>query len=190
MLAFILLNPHLSTVEISDVCGYTRQHVWNLLHADGVHPYPPTIVQALMPGDHEWRFEYCNFMLNTFDKKPSLLSGIKWTDESTFTRTDIVNVHSVHYLSLKTPRITRTLRQQIQLSTNEWCAIFYDATLITMFTILCYIARAWNEKLPLRNACWVWFQYDGSPTHKASNFYEYLTIEFGHDIVKYFAPIQ
>lgn len=56
MLAFSHLNPQLRTAEISKTNGYAQQHVWYFLHAHGVHPYHPTLVQAFIL----W-VDYCNF---------------------------------------------------------------------------------------------------------------------------------
>lgn len=201
VLAFALLNPLLSTAEISQACGYTRQHVWHLLHAHGAHPYHPTQVQALMLGDQERRLDYCNFMLNTLEENPSFLSEILWTDESTFTRDGIVNVQNVHYWSLENPHIARTVRHQVRWSTNVWCGIwgtqivgpiFYDGTLTgdRYLHLLQNTVVDWYEELPLRHACRVWFQHDGAPPHKASNVRAYLATEIGQQIIGYGGAVE
>lgn len=201
VLGYALVNPQLSTAEISEACGYTRQHVWHLLHAHGAHPYHPVLVQALIVSDHARRFDFCNFMLNTLQEKPSFFCDILWTDESTFTRSGIVNKHNVHYWDLEKPHIARTVRHQVRWSTNVWCGIwgtqivgpiFYDGTLTgdRYLHQLQNMVRDWYDELPLRHACRVWFQHDGAPPHKASNVRAYLATEFGQQIIGYGGPVE
>lgn len=42
VLAFTFSNPRVSTSEINDKCGYTRQHMYNLLHV--VYMIPSNII--------------------------------------------------------------------------------------------------------------------------------------------------
>lgn len=101
LLAFALLNAQLSMAEISGAYLCTRQHIWHLLHAHSAHPYHQKTVQAFILSENVHRFYYyCNFMLSTLQEKPWLLCDILWTDESTFTRDCIVNVHDVPYYSI------------------------------------------------------------------------------------------
>lgn len=120
-LALSLLNLHMSTAEIREACGCTRQHSWHLLHAYGANPNYTTHFPALMLDHREQRFDYWNFMLNTIEEKPPLLGDLLWIDEWTFTRSGIVNGQYVHYWSLVSPHIRRTVRDQIRCSTNLCC---------------------------------------------------------------------
>lgn len=92
VLSFAFLNPQLSMTEISEKCGYTRHHVWYLLHVHGAHPYDRTLVQAFMLIELPRRFHYCNFTLNTLEIKPSFLCDILWAYESTFIGSGIVKM--------------------------------------------------------------------------------------------------
>ena len=50
-LAYILDHPQSSTRETSEQCSLTKSHIWTILNKVGAHPYLPTSVQALIPGD-------------------------------------------------------------------------------------------------------------------------------------------
>lgn len=89
---------------MSETRRYTREHVWRLLHEYGGHPYHLAIVQALMLGSYARKVDDSNCMLNILKEKPLILDEVLWTNESMFTRVDIVNVRNVHYWSLEPPR--------------------------------------------------------------------------------------
>lgn len=93
------------TAKISKPFENKRQYVYHLLDTYDAHPYHSIWGHPLMLGGQARRFDFCNFMLNALGKKSSLLCDIQWTDESTYTRAGIMNVHNVHYWSLENPHI-------------------------------------------------------------------------------------
>lgn len=73
VLGYALAHPEKSVRDISKACSYSKSTVWNILHTHGAYPYRPVLVQELMPGDHERRFDFCNFMLNSIHDNADFL---------------------------------------------------------------------------------------------------------------------
>lgn len=63
-------------------------------------------------------------MLNILEEKLWLLCDILLTDESMFTRADIVNVQSEQYWSLENPHIHIIVQHQVRWSSNMWYRIW------------------------------------------------------------------
>lgn len=142
----MLLYIQIAAKVKQGICGFTCPHSWRLLH--GVYPYGPALMKKciLRPIEfssrkHYWihtvrywckdwlsdqngRFEYCNFMLNTLQEHPSLLSNILWTDKSVFTPERTVYVHNRHYLAPEKPLISHPEQQAI-----TWLAWWPNAAL-------------------------------------------------------------
>ena len=66
VLAYTLAHSQSSTREISEHCGLTKSCIWAILNEVGAHPYQPTPVQALMPGDAQRHYDFYNFIMNCF----------------------------------------------------------------------------------------------------------------------------
>ncbi|GFW88407.1 uncharacterized protein TNCV_2287331 [Trichonephila clavipes] len=83
-----------------------------------------------MPGDHERRFDFCNFVLNTLDENPDFLNEVLSEDECQFSRQGTINTQNTHYWSLENLHLlVRPNRHQVRWSVNVWCGI-WKSTLI------------------------------------------------------------
>ena len=78
VLTYALAHPQSSTREIREHRGLTKSSIWTTLNEIGAHPYRPTHVQALMPGDAQRRYDFCNFNMNRLQIQPTFLGDIIW----------------------------------------------------------------------------------------------------------------
>ena len=196
VLAYALAHPHSSTFEISMQCGLTRQRVWQILHAEGAHPYHVKPLQALLPQDSERRFDFCNWAMNMIENNSNFLSNILWTDEAKFQRTGLVNRHNSHYWALENPSWGDSVRHQLRWSINVWCGIwknrlvgpvFYEGTLTGQryLQLLQDNIPEFLEDIPLAELCTIWFQHDGAAPHKIASVQRFLQDCFGKRIIGY-----
>lgn len=109
VLALAILNSQLSTAELSKACGSACLKFTTCTWCTS---------DTAASIDAKWpclMIDYCNFMLNTLEEKPSLLGNILWTGDSMFTRAETVTVHSIHYTSLVKLHKPRTVWHHIQI---------------------------------------------------------------------------
>ena len=62
-----------------------------LLKDLNLKPFRPTVVQGLLPGDHQSRVAFCTTMQNKFIQDPTLIDRILHSDEATFNLDGTVN---------------------------------------------------------------------------------------------------
>ncbi|XP_011345392.2 uncharacterized protein LOC105283944 [Ooceraea biroi] len=75
-------------------------------------------VQELLPRDHQYRREYCRWLLHKNIDEPDFLNHVLWTDEAGFTRDGIMNMHNLHVWSDVNPHATRPISFQHRFSVN------------------------------------------------------------------------
>lgn len=196
VLAYALAHPQSSIREISEHCGLAKSRIWSILNELGAHPYRPTSVQALMAGDAQRRYDWCNFIMNRLEVQPTFLADIIWTDEACFSRDTMYNKQNIHFWSLENPRCAVEVRHQVRWSINVWCAIFnnrligpvfYEGTLTgpRYLELLTNVISDFLEDLPLSDYRNVWFQHDGAPPHKVSSVQQYLRDTFQQQVIGY-----
>ncbi|GFV02775.1 uncharacterized protein TNCV_619731 [Trichonephila clavipes] len=117
VLGYSLAHPESSVRDISKDCSYSKSTVWNI-HMYGAYLYRSVLVQELMPGDQDRRFDFCNFVLNTLDEKPDFLNEVLWSDECQFSRQGTINTQNRHYWSFENPHLIRQNRHQVCWSVN------------------------------------------------------------------------
>ncbi|GBN16565.1 Dipeptidyl peptidase 3 [Araneus ventricosus] len=66
-----------SVRDVSEACGCSKSHVWNILNVPGAYPYRPQLVQEFLPGDVDRRFNFCNFIMNKLETDPSFVNDIR-----------------------------------------------------------------------------------------------------------------
>ncbi|XP_026828179.1 uncharacterized protein LOC113562590 [Ooceraea biroi] len=133
-------------------------------------------VQELLPRDHQYRREYCRWLLHKNIDEPDFLNHVLWTDEEGFTRDGIMNMHNLHVWSDVNPHATRPISFQHRFSVNVWAGII-DNNLIGPYIMEDRIngARYLNfldnkihillEDIPLHTRRQMWYQLDGAPAH-------------------------
>ncbi|CAH2083514.1 unnamed protein product [Euphydryas editha] len=116
-------NPEASTRKAARRFGVSQWTVWNLLHKEGLHPYHIRDIQELRANDYEPRVNFCRWFLQNTDK------NILFTDEATFTKLGVFNVHNEHWWNHSNPYVTRQDAYQHRFSVNVWAGVLNNCLL-------------------------------------------------------------
>lgn len=177
-------HPQESTRNAGRRFGVSHWTVWKLMHEEGMHPYHFRPVQELGVNDHEPRVNFCRWFLSNLDK------NILFTDEATFTRMGIFNVHNEHWWSDQNPYVTRQDAYQHRFSVNVWAGIlnnrligpyFIDGRLdsVSYLNILNSVVDEMLDDVPLSVYRNLFYQHDGAPAHYQVRVREFLDTNFG-----------
>ncbi|CAH2088677.1 unnamed protein product [Euphydryas editha] len=144
----------------------------------GRHPFHFTRVQELLPADYTARVSFCQWLLEDFTR------NILWTDESTFTRVGMFNIHNEHYWSIENPHKVKPDHYQIRFSVNVWAGLLSDKLIGPFFIDRLngdtYLDLLRNEiesaldNVPLSLRRNFYYQHDGCPSHFARSVRGYL----------------
>lgn len=186
ILDFFMRHPMASTGDAARVFNVGRMTVWRLLRDEGLYPYHFTRVQELKPLDLPPRVEFCRWLLQ--DPTRSIL----WTDESTFTRVGLFNIHNAHWWTTENPHVVKPDHFQTRFSVNVWAGLIGDRLLGPVFLdrlngqtyleFLTGVLATMLEDIPLiylRTMSMYW-QHDGAPAHYDRRVREYLSNEYGN----------
>ena len=134
-----------------------------------MHPFHFQRVQEL--GEHDFgpRRIFCEWLV----QEPR--RNILWTDESTFGRGGLFNVHNMHQWAARNPHATRTDSYQHRFSVNVWAGVLNTVILGPVFLGRLNGARYVQllqseledmlEDIPLVHLRDLYFQHDGAPAH-------------------------
>ncbi|EFN71403.1 hypothetical protein EAG_00286, partial [Camponotus floridanus] len=111
---------------IARIEGISNSTVWTILKEQQLHPYHYQRVQELEARDFERRFNFCTWILPKITEDPDFISKILFTDEATFNRCGIVNLHNSHVWADENPHALIETNSQRQFSTNIWAGILGD----------------------------------------------------------------
>lgn len=176
VLAYIQINPHVSTRIISLDLVISKSTVHRILKDHKLHPYHVVLHQALSETDFDRRLDHCHWLRSMIDEVPYFLSRVLWTDEATFTSSGGVNLHNMHYWSPVNPHWMREVDYQNRWSVNVWCGIL-NGQIIGPFIFNGHLngqvylnflrneLPALLEDVPLQTRRDMWFQHDGCPAH-------------------------
>jgi hypothetical protein len=117
--------------QVTGRMGIPHMSVWRVLRDHGLHPYHMQQVQQLLKTDGSPRVTFFQWLLLKCANNAQFLSSVLFTDEASFTRDGIVNVHIVHMWADGNRHTTRVARHQHQFSINvcfgllgQCCATF------------------------------------------------------------------
>jgi hypothetical protein len=172
-------NPNVSIRGIVRNLNVNYSVVQPVLKSEAYHPFHYTKVQALSEDDFPLRVNFCRWMLDAINLNPNFQNQIMWTDESTFTRDGIFNMHNHHYWAIENPHVIRRRAFQQRFSVNVWAGIMGDQLVGPYFlpnrlnghNFLNFLRGDFQElqdNLPLvvlLNP--IWLQLDGAPAHFA-----------------------
>lgn len=189
ILAYLQVNPHISTRCLQQECGVSRTTIQRILKNHKYHPFKIHLTQGLTPSDPERRLNFIAEMTVKIAYDPLFLNKILWTDESRFHNNGTVNRHNCHYWSAENPKWMRETNFQTLWGVNVWCGLFngrligpylYEGTLtgVRYLHILQNILPALLEDIPLNERETMWWQQDGAPPHYARQVTTYLDTTF------------
>lgn len=90
------MNPKDSTRRAGGVLGVRHTLVWRVLKEDGQHPYHGRLTQELTATDYQYHVIFCEMYRDEMTASPNFGARVLWTDEASFTRGGISNVHNEH----------------------------------------------------------------------------------------------
>lgn len=179
-------NPRTSTRAAAGALGIrSHSRVWQSLHDNGMHPYHFQRVQELTPADFNPRERFAHWFLNKYQEDNEFPKYVLFTDESTFTRSGIVNTHNFHMWQNENPHIVRQSNYQHRFSVNVWAGIISNnlvgpyvlperVTGESYYVFLREVLPGLLDSVPLGIRRRMWFQHDGCPAHYAINVRQYL----------------
>lgn len=170
-------DPETSTRALARQFGVHHTTVWRTINREGLYPYHFLRVHGLENTDHQQRVQFCRWLLHNEVEDCNFLQSIIWTDESTFTREGVFNVHNRHYYAQENPHLVRQQRFQRRFSINVWMGVI-GGVLIGPFLGLprtvggnAYLNFLQNElpvlleDIPLDVRRRMIYQHDGAPPH-------------------------
>ena len=179
-------EPRISTRNVSRQTGISKSSIHRVLKRNLLHPYHAQKVQELLPEDLDRRVTFCRFILRQeihFQKK------ILFTDEASFTRRGITNVHNYHEYSDVNPKLAVPRHFQREFSINVWIGII-DRYLIgpvimpnrlngdNYLDFLQNTLPDLLEDLPLQLRREHWFMHDGAPPHFSVHVRNFLNQQY------------
>lgn len=115
-------NPRTSARKMEAELNIPKTCVNRITKKNGLLPYHFTRAQMMKNEDYATRRKFCRFMLRNQEKVPFIL----WTDECTFTRQGMFNIHNEHTYALENPYLHREGNMQNRFKINVWAGIFDD----------------------------------------------------------------
>lgn len=189
-------NPRTSTRRAALALGAANHmQVWRVMRDDGQHPYHFRLTQELTPADYLPRVAFCEWYRSQVEGSPQFAPMVLWTDEASFTRGGIKNVHNEHYWTHTNPHVSSESSFQHQWRINVWAGIIGDVVvgphflpqnlngpnyleflrndldeLLTVLPVTTYVDLVMNNNLI--------FQHDGAPAHFAREVRSHLDARF------------
>lgn len=181
-------NPQISSRQLASEVGVSQWKVLRILHENQFHPYHFTLVQALEPQDYAPRVQFCRWLLNNDIEQYHFLKKILYTDESTFTREGVFNIHNMHHWAQENPNVIRESSFQRRFHVNVWMGVIGNKLIgphifqgnLTGQGYLDFLQHdlpTFLDELDLdhhqRDS--VIFQQDGAPPHFSNDVRQFLT---------------
>lgn len=188
--------------RISRTLGIPRSIVQRIIKKKKLHAYHVQRVQDLLPADYEKRVRFCREMLERQRNDPQFFNNILWSDESSFMRIGIFNIHNLHYYARTNPHVVRNDRFQHQFSINMWAGIIGGQLLtfelpprLNGARYLNFLQNNLNELLEQAEISQqvqqsMWLQHDGAPAHYAREVRAYLNQEYSGRWIGRGGPIE
>lgn len=180
---YFLRNPQESTRTAARRYNVSQFFVWKLLNASGLHPYHFQPVQDLLLADYPRRVEFCRWLQENRE------INILWTDEATFSRIGLFNVHNEHYWSSRNPHLTRRHAFQVRFTLNVWAGVVNNTVIGPHFIegrlngnnylqLLRNVIPELLRGVPEQHLNNLHYQQDGAPAHFQHLVRDYLDEEF------------
>lgn len=156
-----------------------------------LHPYKPTILNALKDTDHENRVAFCTEWLDRLNRSPNLLQRILFSDECYFSLDRSVLSKNIRIWADSNPHAYLE-HQMHPKRVLVWCAFssagvigpFYFDAAISSESYLQMLQRNLVPALRRRGLLGnVIFQQDGAGPHTGSIVMNWLARRFGNDVI-------
>ncbi|EFA12076.1 hypothetical protein TcasGA2_TC006883 [Tribolium castaneum] len=128
-------DPTTSIRTVSRLHGVSRNSIQRILKENRQHPYHYTRVQHLHPQDYAARVKFCQWLLRQHAENQNFVKTIMFTDESTFTREGVFNIHNNHFWADQNPHVITPNSFQYKFSINLWARILGDRIVRTSYYI-------------------------------------------------------
>lgn len=182
-------NPRTSTRRAAAALGINHVQVWRVLRDDGQHPYHFRRTQELTAADFPLRVRFCEWYRDQVAALPNFGAQVLWTDEASFTRDGISNVHNEHVWSHQNPQASAEASFQHQWRINVWAGIIGEVIIGPVFlpnnlnseNYLSFLMNTLEEELenfPVATYVSMLFQHDGAPAHFARSVRAYLDTRY------------
>lgn len=189
ILAIVRNDPSTSLRALSLRLNVSSFTIWNVLRAEGLHPYHYTPTQELLPLDLPVRLEFCNWLLQRHLEDSNYIKNIMWTDECNFSRNGVVNFHNLHRWASENPHAVRSTSIQHRFSVNLWAGVLGNQIigpfrLPTRLNSQNYLEFLRNEvdnffdDIPLSRLPNIFYQHDGAPAHCGQAIKDWLNNNF------------
>lgn len=182
-------EPRVSTRQLAAQLNVDHMAVWRILNTNLFYPYHLQRVQGLLERDFQPRLEYCRWLLMEHARDRNFIAKILFTDESSFTREGILNLHNNHIWATENPNALVESNHQYQFKLNVWGAIIGDTILGPVFlppnlngdNYLEFLRNELPiqlENVPIATRIGMFFMHDGCPAHYSRNVREHLDQTF------------
>lgn len=183
-------NPGISTRRLGLQSNLSHMTVWRLLREQQLYPYHLQRVQALSPADYPARLMFCQWFLQQCAMNPNFGALVLFTDEATFTRDGIQNLHNQHVWADMNPNAMIAASHQQRFHINIWAGIVGDS-LFGPFVLpnrlnghnytrfLSEELSNYLDNMPLASRALLFFMHDGAPAHFSLSARRYLNAHFG-----------
>lgn len=170
-------NPSVSTRQLAVTFNVDHMTAWRTIHDQLLYPYHLQRVQGLSPADYPQRETFCRWFIHQ-SANPLFIRTVLFTDEATFGRDGITNLHNQHVWADENPHATFHARHQARFQINVWAGIVGDV-LIGPYVLplrltgdvyrhfLVDILPELLENVPLDIRTNMWYMHDGAPAHFA-----------------------
>lgn len=182
-------QPSTSTRQVAHNLGVDHSVVWRVLHEQLLHPYHLQKVQHLKVEDYPRRVQFCQWYLQRCIIQPQFPNMVLFSDECTFTREGILNMHNAHLWADENPKekVVRSYQERFQV--NIWAGIIGDNLIgpymlplhlngARYHTFLVEVLPQLLEEVPLWIRNGMWLQHDGAPAHFDANVRRHLDITY------------
>jgi hypothetical protein len=195
-------NPRTSTRAVAQGMGlHHHMGVWRVLNENQLHPFHFQRVQGLTLPDFPLRVQFAQWLLNRELEEDNFLKHVLFTDEASFTREGMFNVHNAHEWRHDNPHIIREHGHQQRFSVNIWAGIVDDYVIGPHILPSPLNGRAYRifldevlplllEDVPLAIRRRMWFQHDGAPAHFLNEVREDLNARFPHRWIGRGGPVS
>lgn len=190
-------SPRSSTRRLATRLNVSQSKVCRILHENGLYPFHVQKVHHSEPHDCANRVHFCKWL----NGNRQLYRVIMFSDEATFTRDGINNMHNMHIWADENPHATVESHFQHRFSVNVWCGVVCDQLLGPFIfpgnlngqmygNFLLQELPQLLDDVPLETRRQMYIQHDGAPAHFHRVVTAHLNQQFPHRWIGRGGPIN